>query len=76
MIFAWKTSKFLTRIKNSQMYMLLWSKYGKVLDNRSFEGVVLIDLFETFDPINHDIFTAKLPAFGFDKSSLKLVLVT
>ena len=48
-------------------------KWKKVLDIKSFGGAVLMDLFKAFDTINHDFLTAKLLAYIFDKSSLKLL---
>ena len=51
----------------------LTEKWKKVLDNKDFGGAVLMDLFKVFDTINHDLLIAKLHAYGFDKSSLKLL---
>ena len=47
----------------------------KVLDNKGFGGAVLIDLSKALNQlntINHDLLIAKLPAYDFDKSSLKI----
>ena len=48
-------------------------KLKKVLDNKDFGGAVLMDLSKAFDSINHNLLIAKLHAYGFDKSSLKLL---
>ena len=49
-------------------------KLKKALDNKDFEGAVLMmDLSKAFDSINHNLLIAKLHAYGFDKSSLKLL---
>ena len=51
----------------------LIEKWRKALDNKSFGGAVLMDLSKAFGTINHDLLIAKLHAYGFDKSSLKLL---
>ena len=38
-----------------------------------YRGAVVMDLSKGFDTINHDLLIAKLHAYGFDKSSLKLL---
>ena len=37
---------------------------------------MLIDLPKVFDTINHKLLIAKLHAYGFEKSTLKLLLIT
>ena len=51
----------------------LTEKWKKVLDYEGLGGAVLMDLSKAFDVINHDLLTAKLHAYGFDKNSLKLL---
>ena len=41
--------------------------------NGGFGGAVLINLSKAFDTINHDLPIAKFHAYGFDKSTLKLL---
>ena len=48
-------------------------KLEKVLDNKGFGGVVLMDLYKAFETINHDIMIAMLHAYGFGNDSLKLL---
>ena len=48
-------------------------KLKKALDNKDFGGAVLMDLSKAFDSINHNLLIAKLHAYVFDKSSLKLL---
>ena len=40
------------------------------LDSRGYSGAVLMDLSKAFDIINHELLTAKLHAYGFNKESL------
>ena len=44
-----------------------------MLDNKGYGGAVLMDLSKAFDTLNHDLIIAKLHAYGFSKSALKLV---
>ena len=58
---------------STQLALLsLTEKWKKALHNKGFERAVLMDLFKVFDTIKHDLI-AKLHAYGFDKSSLKLL---
>ena len=52
----------------------LIEKWKKVLDEKGFCGAVLMDLSKVFDPINHELLVAKLHAYSFEKSALKLFL--
>ena len=36
-------------------------------------GVILMDLLRTFDTINHGLLLEKLDAYGFSRTSLKLI---
>ena len=49
-------------------------KCKKILDKKGFCGAVLMDLSKVFDTINHKLLIAKLHAYGFEKSALKLLL--
>ena len=48
-------------------------KWRKSLDKRKKCGVLLTDLSKAFDCLLHDLFIAKLHAYGFDYLSLKLI---
>ena len=59
---------------NSQYALLaMLEKWKKSYDKGGFGGAVLMDLSKAFDTINHDLLIAKLHAYGFDKSALKLI---
>ena len=52
----------------------LIEKWKKILDKKGFGGAVLMDLSKAFDTINHELLIAKLHAYGFEKSALKILL--
>ena len=43
------------------------------LDMKGFAGAILMDLSKAFDFLNHELLIAKLEAYGFSRSALKLV---
>ena len=43
------------------------------MGEKGYGGAVLMDLSKTFDTLNHDLFLAKLHAFGFARNSLKVL---
>ena len=45
----------------------------KKLDNKGFGGVILMNLSKVFDTLNHELLIAKLHAYEFDESSIKLL---
>ena len=51
----------------------LIEKWKKSVDNGSAFGALLTDLSKAFDCLPHELLIAKLDAYGFDKSSLKLI---
>ena len=57
----------------TKLALSLIEKWKKVLHNKGFGGTVLMHLSKAFNTINHDLLIAKLHAYGFDKSSLKLL---
>ena len=51
----------------------LIEKWKKSVDNGGAFDVLLTDLSKAFDCMPHELLTAKPDAYGFDKSSLKLI---
>ena len=59
---------------NTQQALLaLIENRNKVFDNKSFVGVVLVDLSKAFDTINNDLLIGNLHAYGVSDDSLKLL---
>ena len=53
--------------------LALIEKWRIILDKKGYGGAILMDLSKAFDTLNHDLIIAKLHAYGFSKSALKLV---
>ena len=59
---------------NAQFALLtLVETFKKVLDKHGYAGAVITDLSKAFDTINHDLLLAKLHAYGFEKTALKMI---
>ena len=48
-------------------------EWREQIDHNKIVGTVLLDLSKAFDCIPHDLFIAKLNAYGFDKNTLTLL---
>ena len=44
-----------------------------MLDKKGFAGAMLMDISKAFDTIDHNLLIAKLNAYGFSKSALRLI---
>ena len=53
--------------------MVMLEKWHKALDSGKMAGALLTDLSKAFDCLNHELFIAKLEAYGFDLSSLAYI---
>ena len=56
-----------------QCLLLMIEEWKKALDNKHKAGAVLTDLSKAFDCLNHNLLLAKLDAYGFETSALKLI---
>ena len=58
--------------QNCLLYMI--ETIRKTCDNHGVLAAVMTDLSKTFDCISHEILLAKLREYGFDESSLKVLI--
>ena len=53
--------------------LVMIEKWKRIVDNGGVFGALLTDLSKTFDCIPHDLFIAKLEAYGFQIDALKFI---
>ena len=53
--------------------IVMLEKWRATLDKKGFSGMLLTDLSKAFDSLSHDLMIAKLDAYGFDYTSVKLI---
>ena len=70
-------SKYITSYRkgHSTQHVLirLIEEWKTRLDNGKYVGAVIMDLSKAFDCISHDLLIAKMNAYKFDKTALKLI---
>ena len=55
---------------SSHVLIRLVENWKKELDNKKYVGAILMDLSKAFDCIPHELFIAKMDAYGFSKNAL------
>ena len=72
-----KLSKYLTGFRNSNgtqhLLVTMFEKWKNAVDNGEYVYALFLYLSKAFDTINHDLFLAKLKAYGFSPYALKLM---
>ena len=66
-------SGFRKRYGCQQVLMRMTEKWCTTLDNKKIIAALSMDLSEAFDSLPHDILIAKIHAYGFEMSALKLI---
>ena len=63
------------REKYNTQYVLTRLLYAcrKCLDNKGIMGIVLMDLYKSYDCLPHDLLLAKLATYGFGTRTLNLL---
>ena len=60
------------QIKLVETFILV-ETFKKSLDKHGYAGAIVTDLSKSFDTIHHDLLIAKLHAYGFERSALRLI---
>ena len=56
-----------------QALLSLLERWKDVLDQKGYDGAVLVDLSKAFDTLNYDLLIVKLHAYGFSGEPLQLI---
>ena len=66
-------SAYRKRYNNLHVLKRVVEEWRERIDNNYIVGAILMDLSQAFDCILHDLFIAKLAAYGLDDTALKLI---
>ena len=72
-IFSKHPSGFQKDFSTQQCLLAMLEKWKRSIDNTKMFGALLTDLFKVFDCLDHELLMAKLNAYGFSLTALKLV---
>ena len=64
---------FEKKFKSQHSLLVMFEKQKEIPDNGASCGALLVDLSKAFGSIVYDLLLAKLSAYGYDYSSLKLI---
>ena len=60
-------------LNTQQCLLAMLEKWKRSIDNSKMFGALLTDLLKAFDCLDHELLIAKLNAYGFSLTALKLV---
>ena len=72
-IFSKHASGFQKDFSTRQCLLAMLEKWKRSVDNNKMFGALLTDLSKVFDCLDHELLMAKLNAYGFSLTVLKLV---
>ena len=67
-------SAYRARYSSQHVFLRPIERWRQCLDENKVAGAILMDLSKAFDCLPHDLFIAKLEAYGIKKQSLLLLL--
>ena len=68
-----KISAYRKNYSSQHVLLRLIENWRRCLDENKIVGAVLMDLPKAFDCLPHELFIAKLDAYGFDENTIRLV---
>ena len=72
-IFSKSQCGFRKCLSTQQCLLAMLEKWKRSIDNSKMFGALLTDLLKAFDCLDHELLIAKLNAYGFSLTALKLV---